>query len=65
VKNAPSPQGIDEVDNLQGEVSWVSRLHVLAQGAGGEVSLMTPAGWEKLEVVEVRYPASRPRRPKA
>jgi transcription elongation factor GreB len=52
-------KGIDEVDNLQGEVSWVSPIAraLLKSRVGDEVSLMTPGGLEKLEVVEVRYPA--------
>jgi transcription elongation factor GreB len=52
-------KGIDEVDNLQGEVSWVSPIAraLLKARVGDEVSLMTPGGLETLEVVEVRYPA--------
>ena len=52
-------KGIDEVDNLAGEVSWVSpiaRALIMAR-AGDEVTLVTPGGVEKLDVVEVRYPA--------
>lgn len=53
-------KGIDETDNLQGEVSWVSPIAraLLKARVGDEVSLMTPGGLEKLEVIEVRYPAS-------
>ncbi|HEX3141864.1 MAG TPA: transcription elongation factor GreB [Rhizobacter sp.] len=53
-------KGIDEVDNLQGEVSWVSPIAraLLKAHVGDEVTLMTPGGLEKLEVVEVKYPAS-------
>ena len=56
-------KGIDETDNLQGEVSWVSPIAraLLKARVGDEVSLMTPGGPEKLEVVEVTYPP----RPKA
>ena len=52
-------KGIDEVDNLQGEVSWISPIAraLLKARVGDEVSLMTPGGLEKLEVVEVNYPA--------
>lgn len=58
-------KGIDETDNLQGEVSWVSPIAraLLKARVGDEVSLMTPGGLEKLEVVEVRYPASQPAKP--
>jgi transcription elongation factor GreB len=52
-------KGIDEVDNLQGEVSWVSPIAraLLKSRVGDEVSLMTPGGVETLEVVQVTYPA--------
>ncbi|WP_374591720.1 transcription elongation factor GreB [Aquabacterium sp.] len=52
-------KGIDETDNLQGEVSWVSPIAraLLKAREGDEVQLMTPGGLEKLEVIEVRYPA--------
>ncbi len=52
-------KGIDETDNLQGEVSWVSPIAraLLKAHEGDEVQLMTPGGLEKLEVIEVRYPA--------
>ncbi len=53
-------KGIDEVDNLQGEVSWISPIAraLLKARVGDEVSLMTPGGLERLEVVDVRYPAA-------
>ena len=52
-------KGIDEADNLQGEVSWVAPIAraLLKAREGDEVNLMTPGGLERLEVVEVRYPA--------
>jgi len=52
-------KGIDETDNLHGEVSWVSPIAraLLKAREGDEVQLMTPGGLEKLEVLEVRYPA--------
>ena len=51
-------KGIDEVDPLQGEVSWVSPIAraLLKAREGDEVQLMTPGGLERLEVLEVRYP---------
>jgi transcription elongation factor GreB len=53
-------KGIDETDNLQGEVSWVSPIAraLLKARVGDEVSLMTPGGVETVEVIAVRYPAS-------
>ncbi|MDX9845143.1 MAG: transcription elongation factor GreB [Aquabacterium sp.] len=52
-------KGIDEVDNLQGEVSWISPIAraLLKSRVGDEVQLMTPGGLERLEILEVRYPA--------
>lgn len=51
-------KGIDEADNLAGEVSWISPIAraLLKAREGDEVSLMTPGGVERLEVLEVRYP---------
>jgi transcription elongation factor GreB len=58
-------KGIDEVDNLAGEVSWVSPIAraLLKARVGDEVQLMTPGGLEQIEVIAVAYPA--PERPKA
>ncbi len=54
-------KGVDEVDNLKGEVSWVAPIAraLLKAHVGDEVSLMTPGGVERIEVVEVSYPAPR------
>jgi transcription elongation factor GreB len=51
-------KGIDEVEHLQGEVSWVSPVAraLLKARAGEEVQLTTPGGAETIEVLEVRYP---------
>ena len=55
-------KGIDEVDNLQGEISWVSPIAraLLKARVGDELQLMTPGGLEQIEVVDVRYPAPPP-----
>jgi transcription elongation factor GreB len=52
-------KGIDEADSLAGEVSWVSPVAraLLKAREGDEVRLVTPAGPETIEIVEVRYPA--------
>ena len=53
-------KGIDEADNLQGEVSWISPIAhapLLKSREGDEVQLMTPGGLERIEVIAVRYPA--------
>jgi transcription elongation factor GreB len=51
-------KGIDEADNLAGEVSWISPIAraLLKARTGDEVQLVTPGGVETIEVVEVRYP---------
>ena len=52
-------KGIDEVENLQGEISWVAPIAraLLKARVGDELQLMTPGGLELIEVIEVRYPA--------
>jgi transcription elongation factor GreB len=59
VERTVTIKGIDEADNLAGEVSWISPIAraLLKARAGDEVTLVTPAGPERIEVVEVRYPA--------
>ncbi len=51
-------KGIDEADSLAGEVSWISPIAraLLKAREGDEVSLLTPGGVERIEVIEVRYP---------
>lgn len=51
-------KGIDEADALRNEVSWISPIAraLLKSREGDEVTLMTPGGLEKLEVLEVHYP---------
>jgi transcription elongation factor GreB len=52
-------KGIDEVDNLNGEISWISPIAraLLKTRVGDELQLMTPGGLEQIEVTAVRYPA--------
>jgi transcription elongation factor GreB len=54
-------KGIDEADSLAGEVSWVAPIAraLLKAHVGDEVTLMTPGGVERIEVVAVTYPAER------
>ncbi|MBV8032564.1 MAG: transcription elongation factor GreB [Betaproteobacteria bacterium] len=49
--------GADEVDPAKGKVSWVSPIarSLLKAREGDTVALRTPAGEEKLEILEVRY----------
>ncbi|EYC50458.1 transcription elongation factor GreB [Hylemonella gracilis str. Niagara R] len=50
--------GIDEADNLRGQVSWISPVArtLLKTRVGDVLKLVTPAGVEEIEVLEVRYP---------
>jgi transcription elongation factor GreB len=52
-------KGIDEADSLQGEVSWVSPIAraLLKSHVGDEVQLVAPGGVERVEVLDVVYPA--------
>ena len=52
-------KGIDESDSLAGEVSWISPIArtLLKSRVGDELQLVTPVGVERIEVVEVSYPA--------
>lgn len=50
--------GIDESDSAQGQVSWISPIAraLLKAREGDVVKLVTPAGAQEVEVLEVRYP---------
>ena len=52
-------KGIDEADNLAGEVSWISPIAraLLKARVGDEVTLATPQGPQRIEVIAVSYPA--------
>ena len=51
--------GIDEADNLNGQVTWVSPIArtLLKSREGDELKLVTPAGVLVIEVMQVSYPA--------
>ncbi|MGH8807549.1 MAG: GreA/GreB family elongation factor, partial [Noviherbaspirillum sp.] len=51
--------GIDELDPLNGKISWISPVaRALTKAREGDaVTLRTPAGVDELTIVEVRYPA--------
>ncbi|MFM9998857.1 MAG: transcription elongation factor GreB [Betaproteobacteria bacterium] len=55
--------GVDEADSARSEVSWVSPIArtLLKARLGDVLHLVTPAGVEEIEVVQVDYPA--PARP--
>ena len=50
--------GVDEVDNLLGQVSWIAPISraLLRARVGDVVQLHTPGGVEEIEVIEVNYP---------
>lgn len=50
--------GVDEADNLQGEISWISPVArtLLKARVGDVLELRTPAGREEIEIVRVHYP---------
>lgn len=51
--------GVDEADSSLGQVSWISPIAraLLKAREGDEVKLLTPAGVQTIEVLQVRYPA--------
>ena len=50
--------GTDEVDPAHGVVSWISPVAkaLLKAREGDTVTLRTPAGEERVEILEVSYP---------
>jgi transcription elongation factor GreB len=50
--------GIDEVDPVRGDVSWISPIAkaLIKAREGDTVVLRTPGGEERLEIIEVTYP---------
>jgi transcription elongation factor GreB len=52
-------KGIDEADSSRNEVSWIAPIAraLLKARVGDEVTLQTPGGTERIEVLEVAYPA--------
>ncbi|MBP6504709.1 MAG: transcription elongation factor GreB [Rhodoferax sp.] len=51
-------RGVDEADNLKGEISWVSPVaRTLLKAREGDVlELVTPQGRDEIEILRVRYP---------
>lgn len=51
--------GIDEADSLQGQVSWISPIArtLLKARLGDVLNLVSPAGVQEIEILEVSYPA--------
>ena len=50
-------KGIDEADNLQGEVSWISPIAraLLKARVGDVVRFQSPAGMREIEITDVQY----------
>lgn len=50
--------GVDEADPLNGKISWISPVAraLIKAYEGDSVSLITPAGLETLDILNVRYP---------
>ena len=51
--------GVDEAESANGDVSWVAPIAraLLKAKVGDEIRLVTPGGLERVEVLEVSYPA--------
>lgn len=49
--------GVDEADMEQGKINWVSPVAraLLKARAGDEVELRTPAGPERIEIINIQY----------
>jgi transcription elongation factor GreB len=54
--------GIDEADNMQSQVSWISPIAraLLRTSVGDVARLSTPAGMQDIEIIAVTYPLPRP-----
>lgn len=50
--------GVDELDPLQGKISWISPVAraLIKAREGDTVSLQTPSGMDELTLLEVTYP---------
>ena len=53
--------GVDEVDSLQNQVSWVAPISraLLRSRVGDVVQLHTPSGMQEIDVLDVQYPAPK------
>jgi transcription elongation factor GreB len=51
--------GIDEIDPLNGKISWISPVAraLIKASVGDVVTLYTPKGTESIEILEVTYPS--------
>jgi transcription elongation factor GreB len=54
--------GVDEADSARAQVSWISPVAraLLKACVGDVVRLVTPAGVQEIEVLDVRYPPGQP-----
>lgn len=58
VERTVTIKGMDETDSNQSEVSWISPIAraLIKARVGDEVTLLTPAGVERVELLRVSYP---------
>jgi transcription elongation factor GreB len=61
-ENTVTIVGVDEIDHGDGRISWVSPIARALRAAreGDEVVAQTPAGVDRLEIIEIRYPDEAP-----
>jgi len=61
-ENTVTIVGVDEIDHGDGRISWVSPIARALRAAreGDAVTVQTPAGVERLEIIEIRYPGESP-----
>ena len=61
-ENTVTIVGVDEIDEGAGRISWVSPIarSLRAAREGDAVTVPTPAGVERLEIIEIHYPDALP-----
>jgi transcription elongation factor GreB len=61
-ENTVTIVGVDEIDHGDGRISWISPIARALRAArqGDEVTARTPAGIDRLEIIEIRYPDAVP-----
>lgn len=63
VERTVTIMGVDEADSLAAQVSWISPIArtLLKSHVGERLKLVSPQGVQEIEILEVRYPAPKPR----
>jgi transcription elongation factor GreB len=59
-ENCVTIVGVDEIDQGEGRISWISPVARALRGArqGDEILVRTPAGAERLEIIAISYPGA-------